>query len=134
MSKCSVRGAPLAGWMIHLVHTTHVSPTNEGYQTHPPQQGLPTKQSLGLIWMFDFNVSQPHLCLKMIICHWGKQTSKHWAFLGRVCDSMSCDFGCLPTVAREHSYSAFYGRYFLALSFSTTLQAIILCICLVSTS
>ena len=99
-------GSPLAGWMIHLVHTTHVSPTNEGYQIHTPAcaAGLANKASTGLIWMLDFNVSQPHLCLKMIICHWGKQTDKYRAFLGRVWHSRSCDSGCLPTVAGEHSY------------------------------
>ena len=106
-TQCPVHHS-LAGWVIHLVHTTHVSPTNEGYQIHTPAcaAGLANKASTGLIWMLDFNVSQPHLCLKMISCHWGKQTDKHWAFLGRVCTSTSCDSGCLPTVAGEHSYSA----------------------------
>ena len=81
-----------------IQHMSH-RPTRDTKHTHIHLQDMPTKQ-----WMLDFNVSQPHLCLKMISCHWGKQTDKHWAFLGRVCTSTSCDSGCLPTVAGEHSY------------------------------
>ena len=45
--------------MIHLMHTTHVSPTNEGYQTDThtytnPSAGLANTAITGLIWMFDF--------------------------------------------------------------------------------
>ena len=96
-----------AGWLDDSPRAYNTCLTDQrGIPNTPPAAGLANKAITGLIWMFDFNVSQPHLCLKMIICHWGKQTDKHGAFLGRVWHSTSCDSGCLPIVAGEHSYSA----------------------------
>lgn len=132
----AVSGSPLAGWMIHLMHTTHVSPTNEGYQTdtHIHKPICRTCQHSNHWSDLDVWLST---CLSLIYAwKWSAvigvnkriNTGHSWVEYAHL---TSCDSGCLPTVAREHSYSACWMagiRYLdccVVVPFSTTLPAII---------